>query len=723
MADVTGTNNNDLLFFQGTMGHLTTAITNDYSGETLLIDDDYNINDVSYDGLAGIDTLFMTNVGDAFFITNGVGQQMLANIERIIAGDGGDLIILSHNTITLGNTFIDGGASDDVIWANAGDDTVRGFDGDDILDGGPGNDAVLGQGGDDKVGGGAGNDILNGGAGADILSGGAGDDTLQFITDIVFPSGVFAQNMGSPGIDGTNEFKSANGTNGTFDIFDGGDGFDTVVMTTGNDTLFLYDPFHTFNSDGTALRLISIEKIDAGAGNDIVDLTSQDVAYDMDIIVLGGVGNDLIWTSTGNDTLDGGDGVDSLYGGVGNDILYGGAGNDRLIGGPNADSGAVQITTVSHDFSNDVVFPNLVERVDILDLVPPGDNALGIAAGDLSVDYSTTAAVSFVRTEAGFDNSLGFYNIKQDGTIDTVKLAFPNVKSFAAGDSATIDLPGAPDTDFGFFIIANGANKNNDFSNYDLINGEFHFIYKHNKAGERLASIHDDAKDISLVYTNGSVEKVVVGSNNHIYHTTLRGGDTNLNPDGEVHTVSGLITDGDTTSLRIGFEDLPNLGDADYNDVVFDITVASQSTTALVVDDNDILYGGAGDDIIDGGVGDDILFGQQGADTLYGEQGSDVFAFDVMDGFVDTIKDFEVGAGGDALNITDILQGFDELTDLLNDFVRLADSGGNTEVQVNADGDAGGIFTAIAIIEGGLGGATLADLVNNGNLVANQSAV
>jgi Ca2+-binding RTX toxin-like protein len=51
-----------------------------------------------------------------------------------------------------------------------------------------------------------------------------------------------------------------------------------------------------------------------------------------------------------------------------------------------------------------------------------------------------------------------------------------------------------------------------------------------------------------------------------IYHTTAADGDIQLNSDGRAHVVSGL--DADTGGLAIGFEDLPNLGDQDFNDTL-----------------------------------------------------------------------------------------------------------------------------------------------------------
>ncbi|MHC9419767.1 calcium-binding protein [Sphingomonas citri] len=53
--------------------------------------------------------------------------------------------------------------------------------------------------------------------------------------------------------------------------------------------------------------------------------------------VLGGLGNDTIWTGAYADVLDGGAGADDLRGFAGNDRLSGGSGNDRLDGGSGND--------------------------------------------------------------------------------------------------------------------------------------------------------------------------------------------------------------------------------------------------------------------------------------------------------------------------------------------------------------------------------------------------
>jgi Ca2+-binding RTX toxin-like protein len=117
-------------------------------------------------------------------------------------------------------------------------------------------------------------------------------------------------------------------TNRSQDIFDGGAGTDTLLGTSGADAIIL---------DSYGQHIKNIEVIDAGAGDDVVDLTSSQYALG-DVTVLGGDGNDVLWTSSGNDSLVGGTGNDSLDGGAGNDTLDGGTGSDSLRGGKGNDS-------------------------------------------------------------------------------------------------------------------------------------------------------------------------------------------------------------------------------------------------------------------------------------------------------------------------------------------------------------------------------------------------
>lgn len=113
-------------------------------------------------------------------------------------------------------------------------------------------------------------------------------------------------------------------------------GYDTLVGTDGNDAIALDDPLSPFPGE-ISPRLSGIERIQAGGGNDVVDLTSRRYEYD-DVRIDGGIGNDTLWANSGADVLVGNAGHDNLYGGAGNDTLHGGEDNDILDGGRGADT-------------------------------------------------------------------------------------------------------------------------------------------------------------------------------------------------------------------------------------------------------------------------------------------------------------------------------------------------------------------------------------------------
>jgi hypothetical protein len=110
--------------------------------------------------------------------------------------------------------------------------------------------------------------------------------------------------------------------------------------------------------------------------------------------------------------------------------------------------------------------------------------------------------------------------------------------------------------------------------------------------------------------------------------------------------------------------------------------------------------------------GDTALVGSAG---LYGAA-PETFNVDSVAADPEKIVDFKTGSGGDALDITNILHGYDSLTSLFGNFVEATSGGGNTTVAVNADGQAGGTFVPVAVFEGV--SITLADLVTDGNLIA-----
>ena len=506
-----------------------------------------------------------------------------------------------------------------------------------------------------------------------------------------------------------------NGGDSIVNITDAKRGF--ITTGDGDDTI-------TIESLTNNAGWSNVFDIQSGDGNDVIDFTGDKTITEVKIAAGNGddnvtLHNDYLSSSVnmgdGNDHVDGGTGDDTILGGAGDDDLFGGAGNDVLYGGNN-DAPIL----MDKDFSDDILFPELQERINIKNLNPSGEPSLGVKDPNLNVDFDATATISFEKGVAGYNNSLGIYSIAADGTIQMASLLWENVKDAGYNTPHQIDIPGTEDGgDFGFFIIANGDRTNSGYNGMDTGEvGNIRFVYDLGGAGERAATIYDNGNDVSVVYDDGTVQSGLAGK---VYHTTERGAAADLNADGKVHTVSGLENDQDSETLMIGFEDLYNLGDADFEDVLFslDINVKSIDTSEQ---GNDVLDGGAGDDILYGEGGDDILIGGAGDDTLNGGTGADTFVFDTFDG-VDTVEDLNF-AEGDKLNLSDIIDGYDENVDDLADFIHLVVDQGNmnTILQVNGDGQ-GNDFETVAVFEGVAVTDGLEQLVQDGSLIVDQVSI
>lgn len=219
---------------------------------------------------------------------------------------------------------------------------VNGFNADDVIIAGPesvtvfagaGNDHVTGSTQGDSLRGWTGNDTLIAGGGADYLEGGAGDDTIKLTVDGQWHQGYMAMNASSPSAIGTHHIVALGGLNKFLDVTDGGLGKDVLQLTSGADAFFLDDVMSEYytsvNTQGGSIdRIVAMEEITAGNGDDLIDLTSATLMLSDDIVVQAGMGDDIIWAAAGDDELFGGDGNDVLFGGVGNDIMAGGQGAD-----------------------------------------------------------------------------------------------------------------------------------------------------------------------------------------------------------------------------------------------------------------------------------------------------------------------------------------------------------------------------------------------------------
>lgn len=192
---------------------------------------------------------------------------------------------------------------------------------------------------------------------SELISGTAGDDVFYASVDGVWGpcNSVFNGDI----------FQTVqlNGKTVSHDVFQGGAGHDILYLGATDDALIANDVISPFYDGNPQSRLVDIEEIFAGDGDDFIDTRS----VTSDLIIHGGNGADVIWSGDGNDTLygDAGDdtlyagaGDDTLYGGDGADVIYGGIGNDELHGGGGMDVlyGELGNDTLYGDADNDVLY-------------------------------------------------------------------------------------------------------------------------------------------------------------------------------------------------------------------------------------------------------------------------------------------------------------------------------------------------------------------------------
>ena len=147
-----------------------------------------------------------------------------------------------------------------------------------------------------------------------------------------------AQHQGMLGWSGTGELVQLNGKNKILDIFSGSADANILVLTddANGDALFLDDIYSALPESITKqqARLLQINEIRAGAGDDIIDMTSQRFGYyGSEMTICGGDGNDVIWATGSDNDLFGDAGNDRIVGSTGFDLIVGGAGNDSMHSG------------------------------------------------------------------------------------------------------------------------------------------------------------------------------------------------------------------------------------------------------------------------------------------------------------------------------------------------------------------------------------------------------
>lgn len=322
--------------------------------------------------------------------------------------------------------------------------------------------------------------------------------------------------------------------------------------------------------------------------------------------------DDVVWGGAGKDGLNGLGGSDELRGGAGDDTLSGGADGDILdlgsgvdtvrdtVGDLNGDvissfgrfdalditgsrldrsaftfdhtDGQIRVEVGASTFTLEGNFsqgefmavsrgigPDAHTVVTFQPLLPALGEGVRVdpskingVANELFLtgDGATQFNVEFRSGVSAFSNSLGYYTVGADGTIDDVLILFSNTRNVAAG-TQTVDLgPVGEGEHLAFFLIQDG------FDRYGNLPDNLTFRMP---GGATPADIDAGIPPVLHSATLGDLGGAAV------FHSiaTLNQGDM-------IQVLSGTSRGG--LDLLMGFEDLPSTtGDNDFQDVVIRI--------------------------------------------------------------------------------------------------------------------------------------------------------
>lgn len=517
--------------------------------------------------------------------------------------------------------WLEGGAGIDLMGGGGGDDMLYGGDDPDILLGLAGDDLLMGEDGNDLVVGNDDGDTLCGEAGDDLL---IGDglltiEELRLNGDPVALECVYADGyligMTSPDI----RIDLAYAAEGNDRLF-GGAGKDCLIGGLGDDVLSGDDDEDVLwgDNDATAVH----------GGNDTLH---------------GGSGDDLLYGAGGSDFLEGGSGADELYGGEHNDLLFGEEGNDRLWGdnpdnsGSGRDemhggSGNDQLMGAGGDDllygeeGNDTLWGddpnNGGSGNDLLDGGMGNDQLVGGGGDDTLWGKSGTDTLSGGAGDDLYVFSTGDCVDYIDDQQGQNLIRFASLTSLASLEWMRCDAAGSGTVSYsrtGLDIILRTKSGDAVVIDQGLLGG-----FSFELANGTRYSFNDFLDQTTEYRQYGEDDESVSGSDDDDLIFAGDGGDT-------VHGQEGndAISGGNGFSnefvffLRKYSSWLPDGFSTDW----------STGETESLINNNDELFGDAGNDILDGGYGSDWLYGGTGDDALwggderdflYGEDGEDL---------------------------------------------------------------------------------------------------
>lgn len=724
------------------------------------------------DGGAGADTM-IGGAGNDVYIVDNAGDVVVES-----ASQGSDTVLSSmsygltdnvENLTLTGSSNINGTGNDlnNVIIGNEGNNTLIGNGGIDTLDGGVGADTLIGGIGNDvyvvddigdvvfesaaegtdtvqasisyiltdnvenltltgtdnlngtgnalnnTIVGNSGNNTLDGGTGNDRMEGGAGDDvyivdsssdtvieTANNGTDLVLTSASFTLGTNVENLTLT-ETADINGTGNTLvNILTGNSGNNTLNGGTGADTMIggLGDDVYVVDNVGD----IVIEA--DGEGTDTIQSSIAWTLADyfenltltgssaingtgnaLDNVIIGNSGVNVLSGGAGHDTLNGGTGADTLIGGIGNDVYIVDNVGDVVIEEEGEGTDTVE-SSVTHTLASNVENLTLTGTSSVTAIGNSGNNTIIGNTGANLIDGGAGADTMM----GGAGNDIYVVDDVGDIVIENAAQGTDTVRAYISytltDNVERLDLMGsdnlnATGNSLNNTLIGNSGNNTLDggAGNDAMQGGAGDDVYIVDSASDSVSENASEGTDLVLV------------------------------------SVTYTISDVDVENLTLtGTGNVNGTGNASANV----LTGNSGNNVLSGMNGDDILFGGGGNDSLSGGNGNDTLYGGAGTDTLTGGANTDIFVFDLDSyGSIDIVTDFST-AQGDALDIRDLLDGYDSGTDDITEWVRISNSGSNSTVEVDRDGSGSTYgWTQIATLNGVTGLTDEAALVASNNLL------
>ena len=646
-------------------------------------------------------------------LTGGLGNDTYildAGDQVVEAADGGTDLVKTGLTFSLAAlAFVENvtltGTSDIDATGNGLNNVLTGNDGINRLDGGVGNDTMIGGKGDDTYIVDAAGDVIS-----ETVAVGGGTDLVESSVDYSLAAFANVENLTLKGsaLNGTGNVL-ANTIIGTAasNTLDGLAGADTLKGGAGNDTYVLDDAGDVINEEANAdaddlvRSSMSVNLTVLAAGL----IEHVELLGALAIDATGNAGDNKLTGNSGDNVLDGGSGADTMTGGLGNDTYIADDAGDQIV-----DTGGID--TVKTDLTFSLASLGAIENLTLtgssntnatgndLDNLLTGNSGANQLFGGLSSDtLDGSGGADTLKGGHGNDtyvvDDVGDV-VDEEGNIslsDTLQSSDISLLATTILDIENYTYTGAADWTF---TGDSSGNKITGGSGNDVLAGA--------QGGDTL--IGGEGDDIlasggtgTLIGGNGNDTYLVSDTSDTIIEAADGGIDTIVSDfDFDLRSLENIESLTLTEAAGSGFSDA--VGTTGDNTLIGN----SFNNGLAGIEGNDRLFGGAGNDSLNGWTGDDFLVGGDGADDLQPGSGRDTLDYNHLSEAGDTIGGFEIGAGGDVLDLHDLLVdiGYAGSNPFADGYLIFSNVGNQTQVLVDPDGLGASGSTALTMLFGTL---------------------